>query len=84
VFTIKAQQSDLSKSVNQISKYIASEDFLRLKEKINDLSATDSIFAKAILFCDGDIGDALLALMFATVPYREVPIELPLINSIIY
>lgn len=84
VLKISAQQSDLSKSVNQISDYIASDNFLKLKGNINDLSATDSIFVKALVFCDGDIGDALLALMFATVPYREVPIELPLLSSIVY
>jgi len=79
-----AQQSSLSKAVNSISSYIASNHFADLKRKIGDLSASDSIFFYALNFCDGNMGDALLALMLATVPYREVPIELPIINSIVY
>ena len=77
------QQSDLSKSVNYISDYIASEKFVQLKNQIGDVAAADSIFKVAVKSTDGDISDALLALMLATVPYREVPIQIPLINSIV-
>ena len=77
------QQSDLSKSVNHISSYIASENFIQLKNQVGDVVATDSIFRVAVRFTDGDIADALLGLMLATVPYREVPIQIPLINSIV-
>ena len=83
-FKVLAQQSHLSKTVNHISEYIASEDFLQLKKSIGDLSASDSIFVKAVQYNDNNIGDALLGLMLATVPYREVPIQLPIVNSIIY
>jgi hypothetical protein len=81
---IYSQQSELSKSVNHISSYIASTDFLILKQSIGDLSASDSIFCEALKSCDGNIGDALLSLMLATVPYREVPIQLPIVNTIVY
>jgi hypothetical protein len=74
------QQSKLSKSVNYISSYIASEQFVDLRNEIGDISAADSIFAKAVNYTSGNISDALLALMLATVPYREVPIQIPLIN----
>lgn len=86
LFSISAfsQQSSLSKAVNHISEYIASEHFINLKNEIGDAAASDSIFIQAINFTDGDISEALLALMLATVPYREVPIQVPLINSIIY
>lgn len=80
---IQAQQSQLSKSVNYISSYIASEHFANLKNDIGDISATDSIFVAATNFTNGNISEALLALMLATVPYREVPIQIPLTNSII-
>lgn len=79
-----AQQSNLSKAVNHISQYIASEKFVELKNKIGDLSATDSIYNEAINFTGNNYGDALLALMLATVPYNEVPLQVPLINLIIY
>lgn len=78
-----AQQSQLSKTVNHISSYIASEHFINLRNKIGDAATADSIFVSAINFTNGNISDALLALMFATVPYREVPVQIPLINTII-
>lgn len=77
------QQSKLSCTVNQLSAYIASEKFVDLKNKIGDVAVTDSIFAQAIKCTNGNISEALLALMFVTVPYREVPIQIPLINSIV-
>ena len=75
------QQSQISKAVNHISSYIASEEFLQLKNKIGDVSAVDSIFIDATRFTEGNISEALLALMLATVPYNEVPIQIPLFNS---
>ena len=78
-----SQQSQLSKTVNHISEYIASEGFIHLRNEIGDVSAADSIFLVATNFTNGNISDALLALMFATVPYREVPVQIPLINSIV-
>ncbi|MFZ1517858.1 MAG: hypothetical protein WAU11_03740 [Ignavibacteriaceae bacterium] len=81
---VEAQQSDLSKLVNHLSDYIASEEYSKLKYSIGDLSASDSIFVEATKFSDGNIGDALLGLMLATVPYREVPIQLPILNTIVY
>lgn len=79
-----AQQSQLSKAVNYISSYIASERFINLKNGIGDIASADSIYIKAIKFNNGNISDALLTLMLATVPYREVPVQIPLINSTIY
>ena len=78
-----AQQSTLSKAVNHISEYIASEEFINLKNKSGDIAATDSIFVEAVNYTKGNISDALLALMLATVPYREVPIRMSILNSII-
>jgi hypothetical protein len=78
-----AQQSQLSKVVNHISEYIASEEFLKLKNKIGDVASTDSIFIEAVNYTNGNISDALIALMLATVPYNEVPIQIPLFNSTI-
>ena len=77
------QQSELSKAVNYISSYIASEHFVNLRSDIGDVSAADSVFIQATKFTNGNISDALFALMLATVPYREVPIQIPLLNTII-
>ncbi|MBK6912708.1 MAG: hypothetical protein IPH11_03185 [Ignavibacteriales bacterium] len=78
------QQSNLSKAVNHISEYIASEKFVEIRINVGDLAAADSIFIEALKFTEHDYGNTLLALMFATVPYRKVPIRLPLINSMVY
>lgn len=79
-----AQQSKLSKAVNNISEYLASDQFINLKNIIGDIAATDSIYKQALDLTGNDYAEALLALMFATVPYRKVPIQLPLVNIIIY
>jgi hypothetical protein len=81
--SLSAQQSKLSIYVNYISAYIASEDFNNLKNKIGDIAATDSIYLVAVKSADYNYSEALLALMFATVPYREVAIQIPLINFVL-
>ena len=83
IHCIFPQQSKLSKSVNKISDYIASSEFLILKEKVGELSTVDSIYSEALKFNDNDYSEALLALTFATVPYNEVPIQIPVIKSIL-
>jgi hypothetical protein len=79
---IFAQQSSLSKAVNHISSYISSEKFLKLKNDIGDLSSADSIYKTAGKYLDDDYSETLLALSAATLPYRKVPIVIPLINSV--
>lgn len=78
------QQSKLSMAVNSISEYIASEKFIEIRKSSGDLSSIDSLYQKALQLNNYDYGEALLSLMFATVPYREVPIKLPVLNIIIY
>ena len=77
------QQSKLSKSVNNISEYIASSEFLILKEKVGELSTVDSIYSEALMLNESDHSEALLSLTFATVPYNEVPIQIPIFKSIL-
>jgi hypothetical protein len=79
-----AQQSQIFKTVNHISQYIASENFFNLKKEIGDVSAVDSIYSTALQFTDQNIAEALLGLMLATVPYREVPVQVPLLSFILY
>ncbi|HSP89016.1 MAG TPA: hypothetical protein VLN45_12845, partial [Ignavibacteriaceae bacterium] len=76
------QQSNLSKAVNYISSYIASEEFNEIKKKDGDLIAVDSIYKATFRLLDNDYSEALFALSAATLPYREVPIVIPLINSV--
>ena len=74
------QQSKLSKAVNYLSGFIASDYFLELGQTTPQLNLVDSIYLRAVKFYNGDYSEALLALTFTTVPYRKVPITLPLIN----
>ena len=76
------QQSNLSKAVNHISSYIASKEFLELKKEIGDLSVADSIFKVALKLSGNDYSETLLAVCVATLPYKEVPIVIPLIKSV--
>lgn len=78
-----AQQSKLSKSVNYISEFIASNHFLEIKKTYGDLVSVDSIYLKALEINDNYYSETLLSLTFATVPYKEVPIQIPLIKIIL-
>ena len=78
------QQSTLSKGVNYLSEFIASDYFLNLKKTSNDLALADTLFLRAVKYKEYNYSEALLALTFATVPYKEVPIEFPLIGVLDY
>jgi hypothetical protein len=78
------QQSNLSKAVNYLSTFIASDYFVELKETNSDLALVDSIYLRAIAFTEKDYSEALLALTFATVPYKEMPVVIPIIKEVIY
>jgi len=79
-----SQQSKLSRTVNYLSDFIASDYFAELNETNSDLALVDSIYLRAIAFTEKDYSEALLALTFATVPYKEMPIVIPIIKEVIY
>jgi hypothetical protein len=78
------QQSKLSKGVNYLSEFIASDYFITLKKENTDLALVDSIYFRAIEFYDNDYQEALLALTFTTIPYRRVPLVIPLLKTRLY
>jgi len=82
--SIFPQQSTLSKGVNYLSEFIASDYFLELKGRNTDINLVDSLYKRAIRFYQNDYEEALLALTFTTIPYRRVPLVIPLIKSRIY
>ena len=77
------QQSNLSRHVNHISEYISSNDFVILTTHIGDIHAVDSIYYQSVKQSNNDYSEALLALTFATVPYKEVPIQFPILKFIL-
>ena len=79
-----AQQSNLSKGVNYLSDFIASDYFIELKKECSDLNLVDSIYTRAIKFYKDDYEEALLALTFTTIPQKRIPLVIPLIKARIY
>lgn len=79
-----SQQSELSKGVNYLSEFIASDYFLELKKNNKDLALVDSIYSRAIEFYENDYQEALLALTFTTIPYSRVPLVIPLLKIRLY
>ena len=77
------QQSNLSKSVNYLSDFIASDYFKKISDSANDLALADTIYLQALSFNDYNYSEVLLTLSLATIPYREVPIRIPLFNLIV-
>jgi len=81
--SITAQQSKLSQNVNHTTEYIASRSLSTNNYETGDLRFIDSIFCEAVRFTGYDYSEALLALTFACIPYREVPIQIPIIGVIL-
>jgi hypothetical protein len=81
---VPAQQSKLSVSVNRISSYIASDEFRSLLSETDHISLIDSIYLKALSYNNNDISETLLSLTFAAIPYKKVPITIPLLNWQLY
>lgn len=75
---IKPQNSLLYKNVEMISSFIASEDFKDLQHNFSDLQLIDSLYKYSLKLKDNDAAEALLVLTFGTIPYRSVPVKLPL------
>ena len=82
-FNVSAQTTKLGSEVLKLSSYIASPFFSSLKNKINDLSQVDTLFNEALKITGNNYSEALFALTFSTVPYKNVPIEIPLLKLII-
>ena len=82
--SIYPQQSELSKGVNYLSEFIASDYFLQLKKDNTDTALVDSIYIRAINFYEMDYQEALLALTFTTIPYSRVPLVIPLLKIRLY
>ena len=82
--TIYPQQSKLSKNVNYISEFIASDYFKKLSKSNNDLALADTIYLRAVHITNNDYSETLLALTFAVVPYKKVPIKIPYFNIQLY
>lgn len=71
-----AQQSILSYRVNILSSYIADLNEPKSYKKL------DSIFIKSLSISCNNTSEALLAIVFTSVPYKIIKMRLPIINVI--
>ncbi len=77
------QQGKLSKAINYLSAYIASDKFEELSLRNNDLALVDSIYLEALRYNNYDFSETLFSLTFTAIPYKVVPIILPVLNVVI-
>ncbi|MFA6979011.1 MAG: hypothetical protein WC209_06770 [Ignavibacteriaceae bacterium] len=70
-----SQRSQLSSEVQIISEFIASDSFFSLKEQKGELQSIDSLYLKALNITGNNVQETLLALTFAVVPYKNVPVR---------
>jgi len=78
-----SQQSRLSKAINYITAFISSDYYNELKNTNNDLALTDTLYKRMLIYEDNNYSEALFALTFAVIPYNEVHIKIPVINSVV-
>ena len=79
-FKLFSQQSHLSKAVNYISNFIASDYFENLHRSNDDLALADTIYLRALHFENYNYSNTLFDLTFAVIPYNKVHIRIPLIG----
>ncbi|MHB8579585.1 MAG: hypothetical protein ACYDA4_06955 [Ignavibacteriaceae bacterium] len=77
------QQSKLSKAVNNLSSFMASNSFKKLRLKNNDLALADTIYVRALKYDNYNYQEALFDLTFAVIPYNKVHVEIPLLDAIV-
>lgn len=75
VSTSFPQRSQLSKNIQVLSEFIGSDAFTLIKEHQGELHSIDSLYVVALELTEKNIQEALLALTFAVVPYKNVPIQ---------
>lgn len=73
-----AQRSSTFQRVDTLTKFIASDYFLSLKKNCSDVELIDSIYFHSLELNDGDLSEALLIAVFATIPYKIIPVILPI------
>jgi hypothetical protein len=60
--------------------FISSDYFFKFKNNNGDMKAIDEIYNYAFWLTDGDIPQTLFIVTFSTLPYKNTPAKLPLIN----
>ncbi len=80
---IFCQQSKLSKAINYLSSFIASDYFKDLQKSNNDLALTDTIYLRSLQYENFNFHEALFALTLSVIPYNKVELKIPLFGNIL-
>ncbi len=70
----------LDESIQHLFNYLSTEEYLTLKSSKNDLEIVDSIYTKMLEYHSEDISETLLSLTFLFIPFKEMNINIPLLN----
>ena len=62
-----------------LSKFISSDYYLNLKSKTTDIDLVDTLYLRSVKFYNFDYSEALLALTFACLPYKEMHVKIPVV-----
>jgi len=74
---------NLDDGIEFVSSFIISEEFAKIRMNNSDLESIDSLYFRTLKFYENDYSEALLALTLGTLPYFEMPLSIPIINTIL-
>ena len=74
------EKPTFKQGVIYLTKFICSDYFVSLKNKTTDLDLVDTLYLRSLKYYLNDPSEAMLALTFATLPYTEIHITIPLIQ----
>ncbi len=73
-------KNDLHSGLVYLSNFIVSDRFRVMKENCDNLVLVDTLYLRALDYLNRDTSEALLALTFVTLPYKEILITVPIID----
>jgi hypothetical protein len=68
-------------SVIKLNRFLTSLSFYKIRLNEGELAGIDSLFTKSIELNAHDTSEALLALTFALLPFREMNLKTPIVNN---
>lgn len=75
-----AQHSSTFLRVDSLTRFIASDYFNSLKIFSSDIDLVDTIYQRSLGINNNNLSEALLIAVFATIPYKVIPINLPIVK----
>ena len=83
IFAQFTEAPHLNECIEQVSEYIASDNFGQLKSELKITEVIDTLFLYTKELCNNDISETLLVLTFASLPYHSIPMNEPFTGTII-